>query len=173
MRLITGMSFLVVLVLILAMRWPMEVARAESRSETVAVSRVVADFQMKSFLESLGIQEWRTVGSGPAHEVPPLARSPITARRMVARCKVPQELRGFWTRRFQEACENWLKKYSADVKGQEGASSSWSEGLEDSGEIHCPRRFYAVDGIHGIADMETIMDRRGNAVVIISFLEMR
>jgi len=104
---------------------------------------------------------------------PPLARPARIARRIVAQATIPVDQVDAFTRRFQDATDAALAALGGTMKGEVDLSQSrgqFLDGASVDSRLDFPRRFYAIGGQHGVADI-WLITRGTDVTIVITFTE--
>ena len=143
-----------------------------SLRRSVLGTPVLHDLSLAELTANLGVSEWNIIEDKVYDTLPSLSRSPRIARRIIAQTTLPDSEQSEFTRRFPLACEEWISSHDAIIKGEYGANDNRIDVAEGQRltSVDLPRRYYAIDDIHGVADFGCIADS-GRVTLIISIIE--
>jgi hypothetical protein len=134
---------------------------------------ILHDLSFSEFITDVASLEWHVLEDRVYDTFPPLSRNPRIARRIIAQSTLPSSEQSSFAERFQAAAEEWITSHGATLKGAQNAERISADVVADGQLItlvDLPRRFYAVDNVHGVADFGCIADS-GRVTIIISIIE--
>ena len=133
---------------------------------------VLHDLSLVELLGNLGESEWNIIEVKVYDTFPSLTRSPRIARRVIAPTTLSDSEPGEFARRFQLAGEEWISSHAAIIEVEYEVIGTRIDGAEGQRltSVDLPRRYYAIDDIHGVADFGCIADS-GRVTLIISIIE--
>lgn len=138
-----------------------------------AGTAVLREFSFSDVSAKAGNAEWQVIEDKTYDPFLPLSRSKQVARRIVAQATVPDSEQAGIMNRLQQASEAALESRGAVIKGQSDASQS-TLNLEGNDktlrQLDLPRRYYAVNDVHGVADVWCIGES-GKLTCIVSLTE--
>ncbi len=151
------------------------VIRGQLRDGNVSPgSAVLREFSFTDVSAKAGSVGWQVIEDKTYDPFLPLSRSKQIARRIVAQANVPDSEQAGLMNRLQQASEAALESRGAVIKGQSDANQSSSE-MEGNDktlrQLDLPRRYYAVNDVHGVADVWCIAES-GKLTCIVSLIEV-
>jgi hypothetical protein len=138
-----------------------------------AGSTVLHGFPFRAVIEKAGPAEWHILEDVTFKPFPPLGRPPRISRRIVAQATIAENQVDDFTRRFQDASEAALVSLGGAMKGEVDFGQARGGFLDGGGvesRIDLPRRYYAVSGQHGVADI-WLVARGVDVTIVIAFTE--
>ena len=135
--------------------------------------RCLKDLSFPRFMGQVDASEWRVSVDRIADTFPPLSRSPRIARRIVAHTTHLKSDQNEFATRFQRSAEDWIASHGATITGQHNAAYSSAVAMSASQLVtlvDLPRRYYAIENTHGVADFWCVSDSV-RVTVIISIIE--
>jgi hypothetical protein len=136
-------------------------------------SALLRGFSFQAVVAKAEPIEWHVLEDRVYEPFPPLARPARTARRIVAQATIPGDQVDGFTRRFQDATAAALTALGGTIKGEVDLGQSrgqFLDGASVDSRIDLPRRYYAVGGQQGVADV-WLITRGVDVTIVVAFME--
>ena len=134
---------------------------------------MLRDFSFQEVAAKAGPIESHLIEDRIYQPFPPLARPSRIGRRIVAEATIPVDQVDAFTRRFQEATDAALAALGGTTKGEVDLGQSrgqFLDGASVDSRLDLPRRFYAIGGQQGVADI-WLITRGTDVTIVITFTE--
>jgi hypothetical protein len=143
------------------------------RPDIATSSALLREFPFTAIAARAGQTNWHILEGRTYEPFPALARSRRIARRMVARTELSEAELERFTTQFQQAATAALGNCGAVIKAQFDMVQDLTRVIERSpmhSRVDLTRRYYAIGGIHGVADIWYVAEG-GSVTVIVSLIE--
>lgn len=138
-------------------------------------SEILSGLSYSEFIARTGSFDWTVIKDEIDERFPPLSRNPRVARWIVAETSIEASEQSAFVSSFQSAAEDWIHSRGGMIKGHSSVNRAMTETGENGAEhrqVSLPRRYYAIDDVHGVADFWCLADS-GRVTVMISLIEGR